>query len=71
MLITYAWKLRIYKYKPESDNIEYARKTNFSLTANLEWQVKCLLRCLKIEGFIFNKDTDFTDSIHNIEGDGL
>lgn len=66
----YAWKLRIYKYKPESDTLN-TRETNFSLTANLEWQVKCLLRCLKIEGFIFNKDTDFTYSIHNIKGDGL
>lgn len=66
----YAWKLRIYKYKPESDTLN-TRETNFSLTANLEQQVKCLLRCLKIEGFIFNKDTYFTDSIHNIKGDGL
>lgn len=66
----YAWKLRIYKYKPESDTLN-TRETSFSLTANLEWQVKCLLRCLKIEGFIFNKDTDFTYLIHNIKDDSL
>lgn len=69
----YAWKLRIYKYKPESDTLN-TRETNFSLTANLKWQVICLLRCLKLEGFTFNNDTDFTyliddglDEVKNIE----
>lgn len=66
----YAWKLRVYKYKPEADTLN-ARETSFSLTANLEWQVKCWLRCLIFEGFKFNDDTDFAYSIHKIEDDGL
>lgn len=66
----YAWKLRIYKYKPEADKLN-TREASFSLTANLEWQVKCLLRCLQVEGFIFNSDTEYTYSIHSVADDGL
>ena len=66
----YAWKLRIYKYKPEADTLN-TREASFSLTANLEWQVKCWLRCLQVEGLKFNDDTEYTYSIHKVADDDL
>lgn len=49
-----AWQLKIYKYSPDTDN--GVKEAEFSLTANLEYQVDTLVRCLNKEGFRYNKE---------------
>lgn len=48
----FAWKNRMYKYKSEYNN---TLEASFNLTANLEEQVKTLVRCLNdVEGMRYN-----------------
>lgn len=55
-----AWQLKIYKYSPDTDN--GVKEAEFSLTANLEYQVDTLVRCLNKEGFRYNKE-DFDKDV--------
>lgn len=55
-----AWQLKIYKYSPDTDN--GVKEAEFSLTANLEYQVDTLVRCLNKEGFRYNKE-DFKKDV--------
>lgn len=48
----FAWKNRMYKYKSEYNN---TLEASFNLTANLEEQVRTLVRCLNdVEGMCYN-----------------
>ena len=59
-----AWKLRIYKYKNDTDSLNN-KEAAFSLTANLKEHVKCFLRCLKEEGYKYNNDTYYSYTVAN------
>lgn len=53
----FAWKNRMYKYKSEYNN---TLEASFNLTANLEEQVKTLVRCLnKVEGMRYNGTDEY------------
>ena len=52
-----AWQMKIYKYSPEIDN--GTREAEFSLTANLKYQIKTFVRCLNKEGFRYNDNKEF------------
>lgn len=53
----FAWKNRMYKYKSEYNN---TLEASFNLTANLEEQVKTLVRCLNVvEGMRYNGTDEY------------
>lgn len=53
----FAWKNRMYKYKSEYNN---TLEASFNLTANLEEQVKTLVRCLnEVEGMRYNGTDEY------------
>lgn len=53
----FAWKNRMYKYKSEYNN---TLEASFNLTANLEEQVRTLVRCLNdVEGMRYNGTDEY------------
>lgn len=53
----FAWKNRMYKYKSEYNN---TLEASFNLTANLEEQVRTLVRCLNnVEGMRYNGTEEY------------
>lgn len=77
-----AWQMKIYKYSPDVDKENGkdvdkengTREAEFSLTANLEDQIKTFVRCLNKEGFRYNDKEKFTYNVDtdskNTEYDG-
>lgn len=65
----FAWKNRMYKYKSEYNN---TLEASFNLTANLEKQVRPLVRCLNdVEGMRYNGTDEYTYKVHKVDGDDL
>lgn len=64
----FAWKNRMYKYKSKYNN---TLEASFNLTANLEYQVSTLVRCLNnVEGMCYKGD-EYEYEVHTVKGDDL
>lgn len=65
----FVWKNRMYKYKSEYNN---TLEASFNLTANLEEQVRTLVRCLNdVEGMRYNGTDKYEFDVNKVDDDVL